>query len=730
MASMFEDALLEYGSIEGEEDEEDFFESETLEDEPTLISGLNPAQQEAVNYIIDDSDDPVQIIAGAGSGKTRTIIAATKELVQRSLPAHKILIVAFTRKAANEANSRIQRELGDLGQGLKATTLHSLCWGFLRSATTNPRYSRLLGSDTSGFPYAAKVCGFRSASQIIKSILKAGGPTKRSKVDGVWQDVRIKDENGTDIRFCVGLDMEDADPRAYQLGIMLLHAGCIDVTASDQAIREHCARLQDETVLDHLPYVFRAYEKAKQRLGIIGFEDMLTLFRQEILEHPERLKSFQDRYSVIFVDEAQDLNKIQTEIVIGLATRKRTKQLGKLVMVGDEGQCIYMFNGARPELFREFGNDPRVRRACLNINYRSTRTIVEMGQRVCEKNPLQLKYDMKWVHPEDLCQTPAIQKFVDPLEEAGVIADRISRMISEGHSPGEFVCLSRVNAWLGPVTVELLSRGIKAVSPKSVAFFEIARVKQCLAYLSAVLALQEGKPVSGADIAIAAEFPRRGLGEGFIAPMRNWKNCALNGCSYLARQNPRYKGANDLAALIRKAAFDGRNYPNNLQKAWEIIQSSITVALEEKSKSRTDDEDDDDTFLIFCQIVEGFHKTDIQSLLQLAAESQKSVVEDNAKPAGSVIVSTVHRFKGGEAEDVSVLGLGEGLFPHRKALSLEGGLEEERRLFYVAITRAKVRLHLSWPGLVYHKPCEPSRFLEEALASGEGLEEFLKIRGN
>ena len=615
------------------------------------LEGLNERQQEAVLC----TEGPLLIVAGAGAGKTKTITHRIAYLIEKGVPAHSILAVTFTNKAAGEMRERV-RSLVPTGRGLPlVTTFHSLGVRILRE--------------------------FYGAANVSRSF------TIWDRDDSMRALKRIIEDVGSDL-----------PPRSALAAISRQKGDGVALREYAEAAQEY----RTKTVAK----IWEKYDRALKEESALDFDDLL-LHTLELLRKSGEVRSLlQHRWNYLTIDEYQDTNRSQYEIARILAGERKN-----ICVVGDTDQNIYSWRGAELEHLLEFEeNFPGTKVVLLEQNYRSTRTILAAANSIIGKNRRRVPKNLFTDNPagEAIMLFPARSD----IEEAWFVADRATRMIERGVPPKEIAVLYRENFQSRALEEAMLAAGVP-YRVLGTRFFERKEVKDVLSYLRAAM-----NPKSRGDMARVASVPARGIGKITLGKMLEGDDGALTG-----------------AAKTKVAAFRGSlanikhavdNLPCSEAVAFTVEESGIEAMLKnqgDEGKERLDNvrelvnfatRYDDDT-----------PPQGVERLLEEAAlQSEQDELSYNER--NSVSLMTVHASKGLEFDVVFVTGLEQGLFPSER----EGGgtrdPEEERRLFYVALTRARSRVFLShaserlrWGSREYTLPSEfisdiDSRLLQSA----------------
>lgn len=633
-----------------------------------MILPLNAAQQAAVAH----PGGPLLVLAGAGSGKTRVLTARIAHLIKtQGVAPQRIFAVTFTNKAAGEMRSRVGTLLGADPRGLWIGTFHSLAARLLR------REAPLLG-----FGPNFTIYDVDDGQALIKRLLE-----QRS------------------------LSHKAYPPRLLQ--------SVISSAKNRMLLPEELAAQADSPVARVAADVFQALGPALKQSNAMDFDDLLlhplALFR----EHPERLAYWQDRFQHVLVDEFQDTNAAQYLIVKQLARRH-----GNLCVVGDDDQAIYGWRGADVRHMLTFQNDfPGTTLIKLEQNYRSTQIILDAANGVIAENAARLG---KTLFTAQKGGDPVVLlTAADERDEAEWLAGEFSRISAEGDIAYEgMAILYRTNAQSRPLEEAFRFRGIPYRLVGAVSFYERREVKDVLAYLRLI-----ANPADDEAFLRIVNVPRRGIGDASLSLMvqaaASWKKPMLEvarGAARVPELRPNVRDAFiGVAALVdrlREAA--GHADPATVLEAVLAATRYEQYLAEEGAEGmeRIENVRELAAGAAAWAEVQGGDEAEGDGLPLARYLTQAALVTpvDEAKNVTGVTLTTAHMAKGLEWSVVALGGLEEGLFPLSRTISEPGGVEEERRLCYVGLTRAREKLYLSWARTRYRNGrldlAQPSRFLE------------------
>jgi len=656
-----------------------FIRKESAKHPMSLLDNLNPEQLAAVTL----PNQHALILAGAGSGKTRVLTTRIAWLIQTgNVSPGGLLAVTFTNKAAREMLTRISAQLPINTRGMWVGTFHGLCNRFLRT-----HYKE------AGLPQLFQILDSQDQLAAIKRVLRS-----------------------------MNVDEDKFPPRQVQYFI--------------NAAKEEGKRPAQTEVYDDFSRrsveIYAAYEEQCQKEGVVDFSELL-LRTFEVLSRNEILREhYQNRFRHILVDEFQDTNRLQyrwLKLLAGPATC--------LFAVGDDDQSIYRFRGANVGNMGDFERDYKVENVIrLEQNYRSHGHILSAANALIANNARRLGKNLWTAAGEG--EPLRIYEAQSDGYEAAWIAEEVQSLVNDGHMRRDIAILYRSNAQSRVLEHALFSQGIPYRVYGGLRFFERKEIKQALAYLRLL-----ANPEDDGAFLYAVNFPTRGIGARSLEQLQDVAK--MHGTSlYAAVPLLAGKAGTVLAGFIRiieslksetvglplpevvehmleksgliahyKAERDGADRVENLN---ELVNAAASFMQEAQSGQGPDGEpidgNDLGTFLAHAALESGENQ---------AAEGMDALQ-----------MMTVHSAKGLEFHAVFITGLEEGLFPNEQSINEDGGLEEERRLMYVAITRARTRLYLSFAqarllhGQMYSRPF--SRFVDEI---PEGLVKWLtpRLRG-
>ncbi|HEX3032178.1 MAG TPA: DNA helicase PcrA [Bacillota bacterium] len=630
-----------------------------------ILDGLNPRQREAVQC----TEGPLLIIAGAGSGKTKVLTSRFAYLIQeQGVRPFNILAITFTNKAAGEMRDRVERLLNEPVRDLWVSTFHSSC-------------NRILRREIEHFPgYNSNFAIYDTADQqtVVKECLKE-----------------------------LNLDDKKFAPRAV--------AGVISDAKNKLQNPDQFSRVARDYFTDKCAEVYRLYQQKLRNNNALDFDDLLGMAVRLFEENPQVLSYYQNKFKYILVDEYQDTNHAQYRLVNLLAQEHRN-----LCVVGDADQSIYRFRGADISNILNFQQDyPEAKTIKLEQNYRSTKVILEAANCVIENNAERPAKEL-WTENE---RGHAIVRYQgeDERREAAFVVERMYVLKDrDDREYRDFAVLYRTNAQSRVLEEELMKSRIPYKIVGGLKFYERKEIKDILSYLK-VLA----NPSDTVAFRRIINVPKRGIGDTTTARVLDF--AASEGLAPFAAlerlqeipgltaraTKPLAEFAKLMASLREKA-----NQVSVTQLTEEILSRTGYMA-ELREEKTIESQTRQENLQEFLSATADFDKHSEDASLEyfLAGISLVSDVDTFDEEDNSVVLMTLHSAKGLEFPVVFLVGMEEGVFPHFRAQYDTTELEEERRLCYVGITRAKEKLYLThaWQRSLFGKTnMNPtSRFIEE-----------------
>ncbi len=627
----------------------------------TYLADLNPAQREAVLH----TEGPVLVVAGAGSGKTRVLTRRIAHLLGAvGVKPPEILAITFTNKAAGEMRERVGDLVGPPARAAWVMTFHSACGRILR------REAQRLG-------YRSNFTIYDQADQI-----------------------RL-------VKRC--LEELERDPKRFTpRGIHSQISNAKNTLVGPDDYTERVASFYDQTVAE----VYDLYQKRLFASNAVDFDDMLFLTVDVLERFPEARTKWQEAFRYVLVDEYQDTNHAQYRLLQLLAEQHRN-----VFAVGDPDQSIYGFRGADIRNVLEFEHDfPGSYSIALEQNYRSTQHILDAANGVIRQNRERKEKNL-WSELGDGDPVRVIE-VEDEHAEARYVAAEIALLVEEGFSGSEVAVFYRTNAQSRVLEDVLVRQGIAYQVIGGPRFYERAEVKDLVAYLQVL-----DNPYDGVSLLRAANRPRRGIGDTTLARLQTWadqREISLWEATAEAA-NAGVGAAPQKALKSFRAAIESLMSAADELEVPELIEEVLQRSgyLESLEAERTIEaegriENLQELVSVAREWREQAQDTTLSAFLQeISLYSDQDAIRGDAS---LVTLMTLHNAKGLEFRAVYLIGMEEGIFPHSRSIE-EQGIEEERRLCYVGMTRAEERLTLLHAssrmlrGMRDHNL--PSRFLDE-----------------
>jgi len=632
---------------------------------PVDLSGLNPQQYEAAAHV----DGPLLVMAGAGSGKTRVLTHRIANLIgTHGVSPGAVLAITFTNKAAGEMKHRVEALVGPVARSMWISTFHSACVRILR-----------VHAERIGYPKNFSIYDQADAVRLTGYV--------------------IRDK---------GLDPKQFSPRGIHGRISTWKN---ELIAPDQALAEasHVGERRSAEIFDD-------YQRRLAKAGAMDFDDLLVQTVRLFRQHPDVLRSYQHRFRYVLVDEYQDTNLAQNDIVLMLAAEH-----GNVCVVGDTDQSIYKFRGAdyRNILqFQESFDDVSV--VAVAQNYRSTQNILDAANAVIAHN---LSRQPKELWTDAGSGEPIVRYHAESeYDEARYVADTLRRLNRNGRSWRDMAVFYRTNPQSRAVEEALMKEGLPYKVVGGLRFYERREIKDAIAYLRAV-----ANPLDEVNVKRVLNVPKRGIGDTSIERLDAFAAAegvsfyeALRRAAAAGVSGPARKGIDRFVELIDAVSADLERSPGEVIQ--EILdRSGYLKELEAESSIEAEGRLDNLAELVGS--AREFARVD-EFLEQVALVADTDDLDDDDQ----IVLMTIHSAKGLEFPVVMIVGAEEGLFPHQRSLSDDDELEEERRLAYVAITRAREKLYIchAWSrqqfGTTQYNPA--SRFIDDIpphLLESEGV---------
>lgn len=598
---------------------------------------LNEEQQKAVRH----HDGPLLILAGAGAGKTRVIVERIASLIASGTAPENILAVTFTNKAAREMHERVEKILSTDGKlspfDMPASrpfigTFHTLCLHIIKTFHAE-----------AGLPRRFSIYDRSDSTRAVREAIKDAG-----------------------------FDPKQLEPRRV-IGVMSRNKG--NDVDRERFMNEYAASYIDEAIAE----VWERYDAILRKEKAVDFDDILAVALKLLRDHETVRSHFQHAWSHLHIDEYQDTNRVQYELIKILASVH-----GNIAVVGDVDQNIYSWRGASIEHIMNFEHDfPNAEVVMLTRNYRSTKTIIAAANEAIAKNIHRREKELVTDNPDG--ERIKIGGFADEVDEAHFVSHESARLIKSGIHPNDIAVLYRANFQSRILEEAFLHRDIP-YQVLGTRFFERKEVKDALSYLRAAF-----NPDSVADISRIINVPVRGIGKVTLAKIVSGGRDSLPGAQKIK--------VDQFFTLLGSIKTMSEH-----QKTSEAVRNMLMATGMWHGYEHGDSEDQE-RLENLKELVTVATKYDVyengegmEKLLEEAAlqsDQDELSVREQAKRNG-VKLMTVHAAKGLEFPTVFITGLEEGLFPHERDESDSVDKEEERRLFYVALTRAEKNVYMTY----------------------------------
>ena len=673
--------------------------------ESPILQGLNPAQRAAVEAY----DSASLIIAGAGSGKTRVLTSRIAYMIQKGIKPKNILATTFTNKAAQEMRERIVKMIPEhLTEGqarhIWMGTFHSI-------------FARILRTDAEriGFPTNFTIYDASDARNLIKTIVKE-------------------------------LNLADDKYKPNTIASRISQAKNALVTPGAYLANSAHATEDRRAQIPEFGNIYNLYCQRCKHNGAMDFDDLLLQTNILLRDCPDVLERYQEQFKYILVDEYQDTNYAQYIIV-----RRLSQHHGKVCVVGDDAQSIYSFRGAKIENILSFQRDyPEAKVFKLEQNYRSTRTIVEAANSVIVHNSRRMEKRC-FSEGDEGEKIRVLKAYTDREEAELVVQDLRDKVRATGDAWNEAAILYRTNNQSQALEESLRRRGIPYRIYKGASFYDHKEIKDMLAYIRLVV-----NPRDDEAFRRIVNYPARGIGDTTV--LRIAQLAAERGVSMWEAvdalvaepvsdpvQRTIVRKVAEFVALIRSLSLE-RAQKGLYDFGMEVASRSGILALfrRENSPEATSALDNIEELLNSMQLFKEQRDAEIRGGEELGEATVEEWLQsvtlttdmDKKEDAGDddkVTLMTVHSAKGLEFKYVYIVGMEENLFPSQRAAESPEGFEEERRLFYVALTRAKCSAVLSyaemrfkWGNMEFSRPScflreiDP-RYLDGAVGAGQTL---------
>jgi len=603
-----------------------------------MINFEKELNKEQHNVILN-GDGYCLVLAGAGSGKTRTITYRVAYLLEQGIQPENILLLTFTNKAAKEMLTRVEKITGKKPEKLWGGTYHGIANRILR------HFAEIIG-----YKNNFTVLDADDAETLMKSCLKD-----------------------------LHLDGGKRFPSVKVIHSLFSFSRNSLMTLSDVIEEKYPNFLRLE---DNIKEVCALYQKKKKESNIMDFDDLL-IYWLEILNNPEILKKIAEQFHYILIDEYQDTNRLQAAIVKKLSTIHNN-----LLVVGDDAQSIYSFRAADINNILEFPkNFPSAKIHRLVINYRSTPNILDLANEVISQNKKQFPKDLQSrLKP---ATAPQLITVNNPYTEAEFISQKVLKLAEAGNKLKNIAVLFRAAFHAQMLEIELAKLGVPYEMRGGLKFFERAHIKDVLSLLRLinntkdqiawfrVLEIFQGIGHETAKNIIAEAKKATDFNQLFLGGVREKLSKTAQ------------RGWDDFASITQVLNQKKQANPGGIVKI--IIESVYADYLKERYENAEDRLDDIRQLSFYAKN----HKSLNNFLAEIALDESYNKKNDDQRDR--LVLSTIHQSKGLEWDSVFLINLANGCFPNERAMKEEGGEEEERRLFYVGITRAKQNLFITYP---------------------------------
>jgi DNA helicase-2/ATP-dependent DNA helicase PcrA len=662
-----------------EDEEDDMFGTPTPTENKATInfqSELNDDQYNAVTAPFG----PALVLAGAGSGKTRTLTYRVAYLLSEGVNPEDILLLTFTNKASKQMLERVEELTGFGAHRFLGGTFHHVGGQVLR-----------LFGDSIGLPRNYTILDDSDSDSLLSEVIRDLDP-----------DFFKSKEN----------------PKAKPIKGIISYSRNVMVPIEDVAKGRYPSNGE---LLAKIDSFMREYQEAKISRGLADYDDLLVLWLQVLEQNREAAEYYQNRFSHILVDEYQDVNTLQARIVDKIGANHQ------IMAVGDDAQCIYTWRGADIDQILSFPErHPGTKIFKIETNYRSSPEILKFANGILENRKTDENFTKTLKPSQPHQDLPVVVPTIDTYQQANFILSKVEQLVNNGTSYDNIAILYRAHYHAMELQIELSRRDIPFVITSGMRFFEQAHVKDLVAQLRFVVNPKD----STAFYRFACLLPK--IGEKTAAKLLN-----------IAEKISSKESIKLISALSQDEVL--KKVPTDAKEDWvglvETLQSVAELTATATPSKVVDEaingwyheylhatyenwprrEEDLESLVDFASKHDNLAEM-LSQLILLSSESGDRVVRHGES---CLRLSTIHQSKGLEFPHVFIIGLADGLFPNKRAIDGEGDLEEERRLFYVASTRAERSLHLVFPMLSSQNGTQirlmQSRFLKELPQTGYEL---------
>jgi len=657
-----------------EDEEDDLFGPPPQASKPTRQKGidfkkeLNEDQFRAVTA----ADGPALVLAGAGSGKTRTLTYRVAYLLENGVPPESILLLTFTNKASKQMLERVEELTGIGSHRFLGGTFHHVGGQALR-----------LFGDLIGLPRSFTILDDGDSDALLNEVIREIDP-----------DFFKAKEN----------------PKAKPIKGLISFARNVGKDVEEVARARYPANRELITKIDQF---LDGYTKTKLARGLTDYDDLLVFWLTLLEKHEEARQYFQNRFSHILVDEYQDVNSLQARIVDHVVSNHQ------VMAVGDDAQCIYTWRGADLDQILSFPDrHPGTKIFKIETNYRSSPEILQLANGILENRTSEKSFSKELKASKPHQDLPKVIPTLDGYQQADFVISKIEELYNSGAEYDQIAILYRAHYHAMELQVELSRRGLPFLITSGLRFFEQAHVKDLVAQLRFVANPKDNT----AFLRFACLLPKVGEKTAIrLLKLANGlaKDMSISVCEALGNEKVLQKVPKDAKedweslceTLVEIHKVAGNSSPSVVVE--EAIGGWYQLYLRATYENWPRREEDLESLVDFASKHETLAEM-LSQLVLLSSESGDRVVKHGES---CIRLSTIHQSKGLEYPHVFIIGLADGLFPNKRAIDGESDLEEERRLFYVASTRAERSLFLLYPTLANQKGTPvrlmQSRFLKE-----------------
>ncbi len=657
-----------------EDDEDDLFGPPPKIAPNPLKQGINFRQDlnEDQFLAVTAEDGPALVLAGAGSGKTRTLTYRVAYLLEQGVPPESILLLTFTNKASRQMLERVEELTGVGTHRFLGGTFHHVGGQALR-----------LFGDLIGLPRSFTILDDSDSDSLLNEVIREIDP----------EFFKAKD-----------------NPKAKPIKGLISFARNVGKDVEEVARARYPA---NRDLLTKINQFFEAYTRSKLARGLTDYDDLLVFWLTLMEKHEEPRQYFQNRFSHVLVDEYQDVNCLQSNIVDLVVSNHQ------VMAVGDDAQCIYTWRGADLDQILSFPErHPGAKIFKIETNYRSSPEILQLANGILANRTAEKSFSKELKASRPHQELPRVVPTLDAYQQADFVISKIQDLYNSGAEYDQIAILYRAHYHAMELQVELSRRGLPFLITSGLRFFEQAHVKDLVAQIRFVANPKD----STAFLRFACLLPKVGE-KTAIKLLKLADKIALEKSSSICEVLGDEKVLNKVP---KDAKEDWESMSETLSQIHEVASTSSPSMVVEEAiggwyqlylRSTYENwprrEEDLESLVDFASKHESLAEM-LSQLVLLSSESGDRVMRQGES---CIRLSTIHQSKGLEYPHVFIIGLADGLFPNKRAIDGEGDLEEERRLFYVASTRAERSLHLTYPSLANQKGTPvrlmQSRFLKE-----------------